>query len=531
MKKLKLNKKKNFKNLNLVILFFLFSYCFSSSYFKLDFFTTIQVILNVEKTYELPVYKVAAKEEKYITIKDLAKILNGTLTYYSKGKYISFNCRKERIYFYVNKDYFIWSKQKFYLNSEVINYNNRVFVPINILTHQMFNNILNIDVQFRKDDNVLIINWLDSISVSYYIIKDKATIEIKLNSPSQSLNYEYLYEDNKITLTFFNEKIQPKEYRISGSIISKIKLSQQNGDTIVEIFKDSNKEIEVKKEDYKNKVVLDIYEISKLVSNNNDEKIKENEINFTNNKDDTYISVSQENTQQIKYSNISSKKFLIVIDPGHGGEDPGALGKYGSKEKDINLSVSKILKERLEAMGFNVSLTRQDDTFIPLVKRTKFANDNKADLFISIHCNAAEKPSGTDKGFEVYFLSETATDPEAVATEKLENEVIKFEKQTEELTKLQKLLWSMIINEFINESSRLCSLILNECVTRTNQFSRGVKQAGFYVLRGAQMPAVLVEIGFISNPEEELKLIRQDFQQLIADGIASALRKYYEGQQ
>lgn len=507
----------------LIILFF---NSFLFSYSKLDFFTTIQVFFNVEKIYELPVYKVANRNEKYITIKDLAKVLNGTITYYSRGKYISFNCRKERIYFYVGKNYFVWSKQKYYFDSEVINYNNRVYVPINILTHRMFNSILNIDSQFRKNDNVLIINWLDSIIVSYYVVENRATVEVKISNLSQTLQYEYIYEGSKITLTFFNEKIQPKEYRIAGSVISKIRIFQQDSNAIVEIFVNKGNEVEIKKEDYLDRVILDIYKLE--TTNKEISRTTEIKEPLTPGiiKDDTTLAVDNNNENDNEFF----KRILIVIDPGHGGEDPGAIGKYGTKEKDVNLSISKILKEKLEKIGFRVLLTREDDIFIPLVKRTKFANDNKADLFISIHCNASKKPSGTDKGFEVYFLSEMATDPDAVATEKLENEVIKLEKQTEELTKLQKLLWSMIVNEFINESSRLCSLILNECVTRTNQISRGVKQASFYVLRGAQMPAVLVEVGFISNPDEELKLIRQDFQQLIADGIVSALIKYYENQ-
>ncbi|MEN3014237.1 MAG: N-acetylmuramoyl-L-alanine amidase [Endomicrobiia bacterium] len=493
-----------------------------NAYSRVDFFTTLQVIVNVEKIYELPVYKIAGKEDKYITIKDLSKILKATLTYYSKGKYISFNCRKEKIYFYINKNYFIWSKQKFYLPSEIINFKNRVLVPISILNNNVFLKILNIDTQFRKDENTLIINWLDTISVSYYVVKDKALIEIKSTS---ALQYEYLYEDEKIVLTFFNEKLQPKEYRIFGSVISKIKLSQQNGESVVEIY--TNQRVEIKREEFKDKIILEIYKIDFEDTT----EIARNAKIFTEEKNDLSSSDPNNTYPTVNVDSNFIKKRIIVIDPGHGGEDPGAVGKYGSKEKDINLSISKILKEKLEANGFTVLLTRDDDIFVPLVKRTKFANDNNADLFISIHCNASEKPSGTDRGLEAYFLSERATDPDAVATEKLENEVIKFEKKTEELSKLQKLLWSMIVNEFINESSKLCSLVVNECVSRTQQIPRGVKQAGFYVLRGAQMPAILVEVGFISNPTEELKLLRRDFQQLIADGIFSAIKKYYEDQQ
>ncbi|MFN3551264.1 MAG: N-acetylmuramoyl-L-alanine amidase, partial [Endomicrobiia bacterium] len=283
-----------------------------------------------------------------------------------------------------------------------------------------------------------------------------------------------------------------------------------------------NKNIEIKKEDFVGKIVLSITQ--KLISES--KELKEKKFDIVK-KTTSNISISY-NSQKMT-ENV--KKKIIVIDPGHGGEDPGAVGIYNNQEKYINLKIAKFLKEKLETDGnFVVFLTRQEDIFVPLVKRTEFANSKNADLFVSIHCNASEKRSKTDHGFEIYFLSEIATDPDAVATEKLENEVVRFEKQTEELTKLQKILWSMIVNEFINESSKLCSLIGQEVTQRTKQNYRGVKQAGFYVLRGAQMPAMLVECGFISNPTEELKLIMPEFQKLIADGIYSGIKKYFENE-
>ncbi|MCX7956909.1 MAG: N-acetylmuramoyl-L-alanine amidase [Endomicrobia bacterium] len=508
----------------------------STSSFRIEFYTTIQVVVNAEKIYELPVYKVLDRQQKYITVKDLAKIFKATLNYYSAGKYVGFNCRGEKIYFYINRDYFIWSKERFKLLSDILNINNRVLVPIDLLTNKSFTDILNIETEYRKDNNILIVNWSDTIVLSYYVALDKATVEIKT---SKIAKYEYTYEDNKIILTFPGEKIHPKEYKITGSIIESIKQYQQNGDVVIFIY--CKGFVEIKKEEYNGKIVLEIYKqqeisleqnniLSKNITSQNDSSLKQSDKEEYKNEINEVKEKELVNMPPVVVNNAikNQKKFTIVIDPGHGGEDPGAVGKYGTKEKDINLAVALLLKEKLENDGFNILLTRDKDIFIPLVKRTKFANDNKADLFISIHCNASEKPSGTDKGFEVYFLSETATDPDAVATEKLENEVIRYEKQTEELTKLQKLLWSMIVNEFINESSKLCSLISNDVISRTKQNFRGVKQAGFYVLRGAQMPAVLVEIGFISNTTEELMLIRKDFQQLISDGIYSSIRKYYE---
>lgn len=469
-------------------------------------YTTLQVVINAQKVVDLPVYKIENINEKYISIKDLAKIFSATLTYYPVGKYVSFNCRGEKIYFFYNKNFFMWSKQKFYLNDKVININDRTFVPISILNNPSFTNILNSDVEFRQKENLIIVNWFDTLKISYYVTKNDAKVEFKFPQDTQ---YDYNTETDRVILTFFSVRAAHKEYIIDNSIISKIKLTPDNENVRVEIFLVS-KNVEIKKEEYKDKLIILLEKRGELVR-------KENK------------NVNSDKIQPQPLQNEDKSKKVVVIDPGHGGEDPGAIGKYSSKEKDINLSISKLVKEKLTNAGYKVLLTREDDIFIPLVKRTQFANDNKADIFISIHCNASEKPTGTDHGVEVYFLSEKATDPESIATEKLENEVvIKYEKPTEELNKLQKILWSMIVTEYMNESSKLCSCIGTEVATHTGQNYRGVKQAGFYVLRGAQMPAVLVEVGFISHPNEELKLTRKDFQELIADGIVAGIRRYYE---
>jgi len=222
----------------------------------------------------------------------------------------------------------------------------------------------------------------------------------------------------------------------------------------------------------------------------------------------------------------SQKKKLIILDAGHGGDDPGAIGPNGTKEKDINLAIVFELKRLFEEDGeYNVLLTRMDDTFIPLVERTSFANDHKADMFIAVHCNA-----NMDKnvnGFEIYFLSEHASDSDAAATAVLENSVVRLEgKPNKKRAKLQELLWSMTVNEFINESAELCSMIGSEVPRRTKIENRGVKQAEFFVLRGAIMPAVLVECAFLSNYGEEAKLRTKRLQAGMADSIFEGVKKY-----
>jgi N-acetylmuramoyl-L-alanine amidase len=223
----------------------------------------------------------------------------------------------------------------------------------------------------------------------------------------------------------------------------------------------------------------------------------------------------------------TSRKRIIVIDAGHGGEDPGAVGPNGAKEKDLNLSIAYRLKDILDKDdGFETVLTRKDDVFIPLAERTNVANENNADLFVSLHCNA--NFNREVNGFEIYFLSEKATDSEAAATAALENAAIELEgKPTKKRAKLQEMLWSMTVNEYINDSSELCSFIASETPSRLKIPNRGVKQASFYVLRGAQMPAVLVESAFVSNYAEESKLSSGKFQTAVADAVYEGIVKYY----
>ena len=246
--------------------------------------------------------------------------------------------------------------------------------------------------------------------------------------------------------------------------------------------------------------------------------------------DDSYAIIDDTETFKDiipKQQEIVQDAKVIVLDAGHGGHDPGAIGPHGTKEKDINLAIILQLEKVFKKdKNYKVILTRNDDTFIPLVERANIANKNKADLFISVHCNANLNRNAS--GFEVYFLSEHASDKEAISTETLENSVVALEdKSDEKKTVLQNMLWSMVVNEYINESSELSSFIAAEASGRLKVPNRGIKQANFYVLRGTQMPSVLVETSYISNYTEESKLNTGSFQKSAADSIYEGVKKYY----
>ena len=218
----------------------------------------------------------------------------------------------------------------------------------------------------------------------------------------------------------------------------------------------------------------------------------------------------------------------IVIDPGHGGKDPGAVGPHGTQEKNINLRLAQELADSLrETYGYEVLLTRMDDTFIPLEERAKLANKHNADLFISLHCNASKSPKR--KGFEVYFLSERASDSHADAVARLENAVLVYEgKEIPSPNRVKEVLRSLVKTANINEASALGSLLDKHLAERLYEPSLGVKQAAFYVLRGAEMPAVLIETGFISNSHEEQLLADDGFRQKLIEGVAGGIVAYDE---
>ena len=218
----------------------------------------------------------------------------------------------------------------------------------------------------------------------------------------------------------------------------------------------------------------------------------------------------------------------IVIDPGHGGRDPGAIGSHKNYEKNIVLSVAKLLKEIIEnRSNIQTLMTRENDRFVELKKRTEFANENQAKLFISIHANSNN--SRRVRGVSTYFLGPEKTE-KAREVAMLENSAIKYESGSKyaDLSGENFILSAMAQNVYNLESQDLAAMTQQEIIKQTGLRDAGVLQAGFHVLLGASMPNILVEIGFISNPNEEKLLKQKSFQKKIALGIFNSIKKFKE---
>jgi N-acetylmuramoyl-L-alanine amidase len=219
---------------------------------------------------------------------------------------------------------------------------------------------------------------------------------------------------------------------------------------------------------------------------------------------------------------------LIVVDAGHGGKDQGAKSRSGLYEKKVNLKIAKHVKTILvKRFKYRVVMTRKDDTFIPLKERSEIANNRKADLFVSIHANAAERKSA--HGIETYFLGTTNND-RALETAARENgELVKSVNDDQ----VQEILASLITTTKINDSSRLAGTVQENLFKSTRKkFSElknlGVKEGPFYVLHGADMPSILVEVGFLTNRRESHMLSKPDYLYRLASSIAEGIHKYLQ---
>ncbi|MEE9270436.1 MAG: N-acetylmuramoyl-L-alanine amidase [Candidatus Krumholzibacteria bacterium] len=215
----------------------------------------------------------------------------------------------------------------------------------------------------------------------------------------------------------------------------------------------------------------------------------------------------------------------VVIDPGHGGKDTGKSARNGLLEKDVNLRVALKTREILEdELGVDVVLTREDDRLLSLTERTEIGNEAGGDLFVSIHCNSWF--SSETGGFEAYFLSQARTEMDR-AVAMAENAADEFTGGGGDVSSdIDFILWDMVQNEYINESSLFAEFTQKSMGDRLGIRNRGVKQANFTVLQGARMPAILIEIAFLSNVKEASLLGSADFQEKVAKGIVEAVKRF-----
>lgn len=226
---------------------------------------------------------------------------------------------------------------------------------------------------------------------------------------------------------------------------------------------------------------------------------------------------------------LEEPALKILLDPGHGGEDLGAIGFGGLREKDVALRLSRMVRQELQTLGrrtnlsMEVRLTREDDTFVPLRERPEIANNWDADLFVSLHLNSS--PSPRVRGFEVYFLNPKSSDAEASRVAKAENAVERAPAKAD--------VWSILsdvkTNVHIAESSHFAEAIYTSMSQELLANKHGVRQAPFAVLSGTSMPALLIEVGYLTHAGETENLRRGLYLKRIASAISSGILRFAQG--
>ncbi len=245
--------------------------------------------------------------------------------------------------------------------------------------------------------------------------------------------------------------------------------------------------------------------------------------------------LAEQARQQVASTIAKQKKKwkldVVVLDPGHGGHDPGAIGIIGTREKDITLGIALKLGDMIEKElpDVKVVYTRKTDRFVELYRRGQIANENEGKIFISIHCNSTERKPSSANGFEIYLLRPGKTE-DAIQVAEKENAVVKLEKDYEDryqqLTEENFIILTMAQSAYVKQSERFAEMLEETLSAQMDGKRQPVKQAGFYVLVGASMPNVLLETGYISNIKEERFLRSPAGQKKVATAILNALKGF-----
>lgn len=242
------------------------------------------------------------------------------------------------------------------------------------------------------------------------------------------------------------------------------------------------------------------------------------------------IDIKNKNVMIAKNKQQKKKDFIVVLDAGHGGEDPGAIGENGTYEKDVTLAIVKKLKKKIdETKGFKAILTRDGDYFLPLYERIEIAHKQKANIFISIHADSANAKEAM--GSSVYILSERgASSASSKWLEEKENlsDLIGGSKISKKESSLKKMLMDMLLSSNIKYSKKLAENILSNLKHEVELHKYDVESAGFAVLKSPNIPSILIETAFISNPNEEKKLKTPKYQDKIVSAILDGIQTYKE---
>ena len=484
----------------------------------------------------------------YLDVSKASKLIGGKEYWYPVSGRLMLQIRGSKVVFSIKNDVVSLNDEKAVFSGPLIVRGGRAFLSMEFFVSKYFAKAFGFALSYNSDTAVLSAQRKVNISsVNYFSYQDKTRVVVYLAGP---LDYQTSQKENNLFSITIPEGVIAAEEKINigDGVVKCVDLFQENKMVRIVISPDDNfgKPASFRLSNPP-RLVFDITKAEHSVV----QSIAPSSGALTNPamtpppdagggvplpalleiNPDTAPVEGVVSTPEAGVS-IPDKMFLdntgakrIVIDAGHGGKDTGGRRAFGLKEKELNLLVAKELYSLFKGNPmFDVTLTRSSDVFIPLAERSSIANNIKADIFISLHSNASR--DRREKCFEVYFMSEKASDPGAAEVADYENSVVGFEDGEPQADPTAILLHSLARNEYINEGSKLAGLISKEIEKSTPFSNRNVKQAAFYVLRGTYTPGILVEMGFMTNSHDQKNLNDKRVRAKIAAAIYKGVLKY-----
>jgi len=437
----------------------------------------------------------------YISISEFAQQQNLKYSYYTSKEKLELQYKQKKLYFSPRSSYMKVDEKSYHLTYETLYKNKTIYVPAKTFLKVLEKELLPIQLlELGKKDATIMTNIYNIHNLNIKNKKNGLAITLKTskkfpnNSIATSINAE-----GWLNITILGGKADSlgiKQSKLINPVI-RSHIIQSNQSTQISLL------IKTK--------------VDRITSISENEKIEL-----------LIHTQHQNNVSKIEQLRKNWKIDTIVLDAGHGGKDPGAIGINKLQEKTVTLDIAKQLTKMLERnLGVKVVNTRNEDIFIPLWKRTQIANKANGDIFISIHANSTSKSSSIN-GFETFLLRVGKTD-EAIEVAKRENSVITLEEKSnkyKDLSDTNLILATMSQNSNMKSSEDLAATIQHNLAKRIKFKNRGVKQAGFHVLVGASMPNVLIEVGFLSNKNEANQLGKSSYRREIAKAIYEAILDY-----
>ncbi len=443
---------------------------------------------------------------QYVSIQDLARALNAQSYFDAQNSRLIVRIENNILKFAAFSPFILLDQKAYQLPAEIEFIDQHIYAPL-VYFLEFFDRLFPNRIRYNQFNNELIITPLLSTNIN------QISIEEKTNGTLVSITTTRRFVDSELSLRSGPNFVYLDIY--GGKVDSLALYAKYKTGLIAEIIP-SQVTNELAQIGFR--LRQEIIEKKLILQNPNQILISLK----------TKVELPREINKNIDQEKRRWLIDRIVIDPGHGGRDPGAIGKFGTKEKDVVLSIARYLKDLIrDNLGVEVLMTREDDRFVPLNQRTEFANRHQAKLFISIHANSNRNRK--INGVSTYFLGPENTE-EAREVASLENSVISLETDGKyaDLSQERYILSAIAQNVYNIESQDLAAIIQREISRECNLQDLGVKQAGFYVLWGASMPNILIETAFISNPDEEKLLRSPAFQKKQALAIYRSIKQFKE---